>query len=44
MRVHSRMDLVTVMWLGSDYSDRNTVAADLTALLWPGIELAGRAG
>jgi len=36
--------VVTVMWLGSDYSDRNTVAADLTALLWPGIELAGRAG
>ena len=33
--------VVTVMWLGSDYSDRDTVAADLTALLWPGIELAG---
>ena len=35
--------IVTVMWLGSDYSDRDTIAADLTALLWPGIELAGRA-
>ena len=34
--------IVTVMWLGSDYSDRDTVAADLTALLWPGIEIAGR--
>jgi AcrR family transcriptional regulator len=36
--------IVTVMWLGDSYSDRDSVAADLTALLWPGIELAGRAG
>lgn len=35
--------IVTVMWLDNEYSDRDTVAADLTALLWPGIELAGRA-
>ena len=34
--------IVTVMWLDNEYSDRDTVAADLTALLWPGIELAGR--
>jgi hypothetical protein len=32
-----------MMWVGSDYSDRDTIAADLTALLWPGIELAGTA-
>lgn len=36
------LQIVTVMWLGSDDSDRDTVAADLTALLWPGIEIAGR--
>ena len=35
--------VVTVMWLGSDYSDRDTIAADLTTLLWTGIELAGTA-
>lgn len=35
--------VVTMMWVGSDYSDRDTIAADLTALLWPGIELAGTA-
>ncbi len=30
--------IVTVMWLDDDYCELDTLAADLTQLLWPGIE------
>lgn len=32
---------VTIMWLDDAYCDLNTLAADLTRLLWPGIERLG---
>ena len=32
---------VTTMWLGDEYCDRDTVAQDLTHLLWPGVAAAG---
>ncbi len=34
--------IVTVMWLDDDYCELDTLAADLTRLLWPGIESLGR--
>ena len=32
---------VTTMWLGDEYCDLDTVAQDLTHLLWPGVAAAG---
>jgi len=34
--------MVTVMWLDDDYCELDTLAADLTRLLWPGIERLGK--
>ncbi len=34
--------IVTVMWLDDDYCELDTLAADLTRLLWPGIERLGQ--
>lgn len=36
-------EIVTVMWLDDDYCRLDTLAADLTRLLWPGIERLGHA-
>ncbi|MGB0112205.1 MAG: TetR/AcrR family transcriptional regulator [Ilumatobacteraceae bacterium] len=36
--------IVTVMWLDDQYCDIETLAADLTRLLWPGIERLGSEG
>ena len=33
--------VVTLMWLRDDYCDIDTVADDLTQLLWPGVATAG---
>jgi AcrR family transcriptional regulator len=33
--------VVALMWLRDDYCDIDTVADDLTLLLWPGVETAG---
>lgn len=33
--------VVTLMWLRDDYCDLDTVTADLTQLLWPGVAIAG---
>jgi AcrR family transcriptional regulator len=33
--------VVTLMWLRDDYCDLDTVVADLTQLLWPGVATAG---
>ncbi len=33
---------VTTMWLGDQYCDRDQLAADLSALLWPALEFAGK--
>ena len=33
--------VVTLMWLRDAYCDIDTVADDLTLLLWPGVETAG---
>lgn len=33
--------VVTIMWLDDPYCELDTVAADLTRLLWPGIERLG---
>ena len=33
--------MVTLMWLRDDYCDIDTVADDLTQLLWPGVATAG---
>lgn len=35
--------IVTVMWLGDDYCGPDTLAADLTRLLWPGVERLAQA-
>lgn len=34
--------MVTVMWLDDGYCELDTLAADLTRLLWPGIERLGK--